>query len=148
MSKITGHNSFSLDKVNKTTFNTQNTRDMNIIHITDTPVFTDLSFATNIINGDGRLRYFEGSAVIEDAAEGIIRTTFYDVSGSPTGIEPTLFSFLSFCEKRGSSTRGVQYYTFSFPGEGLHYYDGIGFKTEQIDGTPVFISVDGCIYFE
>jgi hypothetical protein len=147
MSKVNG---YSTDWKGRTTVLTKediDTEDLLCIHITDTPVFSDASFATNVIDQPGRLRYFEGSAVINAPADGIIRTTFYDTSGVPTETDTVLFSFLSFSEKVSGSTRGYQAYNFMFPGKGLIVKNGIGFKTQQLDGSPTFVAVDGVLYF-
>ena len=124
-----------------------NTQDMIVLHITTTPSFPGI-FATNLIVGPGRLRMFEGGEVLNDPNEGIVRTTFYDTAGVPTGSEPVLFSFLSFCEKSsGNATRDFQQHTFNFPGAGARFKEGIGYIADQMDGNPQFIAVDGCLYY-
>lgn len=149
MSRVIGNNNDELRLANQDI----NTNDMEVLHITTPPSFPGIPIptivATNVIVGPGRLRLFEGGEVLTDDAEGVVRTTFYDTSGVPTGTEPVIVSFLSFCEKAsGNSVRDFQQHTFSFPGKGVVFKNGIGYIAEQIDGTPQFVAVDGCLYYE
>ena len=145
MSRVNGNNNDELMLANQDI----NTDDLEVLHIIIPPPFGPSGvFATNVIVGPGRLRMFEGGEVLEDDTEGVVRTTFYDTSGVPTGSEPVIVSFLSFCEKSsGNSIRDFAQHTFAFPGKGVVFKHGIGYMSEQINGSPTFVAVDGCLYY-
>ena len=73
--------------------------------------FTGSSLPTgisgNIVADSGYLRMFHSGLVLTSGNQvSAIRTIFYDTSGTPTGTERELFSFVSFASKVGSTTYG------------------------------------------
>ena len=113
------------------------TEDLQTFEIRDPPV---LDYSANVLIGKGRLRKFTCDVILDT---GIARTRFFDTSGSPDGTEPLLFGFLS--EAQGNDKRNN--HNFDFPGEGLHFQNGVGVLCEVVDGTPTIDGVEAVGYY-
>lgn len=148
MSRILGLKNKWDDRITSLAIQDINTDQMKTVNLNTPPVFNPSGiFESQVIPENGRIRLFECSTVIDDTADGVISTTFYDTSDTIVGDETPLFSFLSFCTKASGSTRGYQEHVYQFPGKGLVFKRGIRVKCERIDGTPTFVAIQAMFYY-
>ena len=147
MSRINGIPSSFRDRKTILLNDELDTVDLSLVHITNAPSITS-PFVAPLITGPGRLRHFSCDTVTTVTGDGITRTTFYDTSGSPSGTEPVLYSFLSFSSQTASSTSSFQDHEISFPGNGLYYTNGVGVICQRVSGIPNITAVDAKIYYQ
>lgn len=146
MSRINGTNCFWTGRPTSLAEKYADTTDLEVLYV-DTAPSIITPFAGSLITTPGRVRQFDCDMVIEAPADGFVRTTFYDTSGTPVGIEPVLWSILSFSSKSAGSTVGFQTHNLSFPGNGLYFKNGIGVICQRISGAPVIQAVASMIYY-
>jgi hypothetical protein len=90
--------------------------------------------------------------VIEDSGGGVtnsaVRTTFYDVSGAPTGAEPVLYTILSGATfgSSGSTIVGETQHDLDF--RGITFDNGIGIICEQAINTPAVTALSATFFYD
>lgn len=124
----------------------------NTLVITTAPDISSGSSAIGLITGAGVLRKFVCDMAVEDSGVGVtnsaVRSTFYDVSGSPTGTEPILFSILSGATFPSSGTSVVGETQHDLDFRGITFENGIGVICEQVINTPLVTAVSATIFYD